>query len=270
MRRFLLAGLFLLPFLADAQRDTAHWTLPGAFDRFTTDDLGNLYTLRGNDLDLYDRSGRPLAHNSFKTFGAIDRIDAFSSLKPLIFSRSQGQLALLDNTLSVQGAVIDLQSAGFPAVTLTCMSVQSCFWFFDERDGALLRVDGQLRPIARSGRLDQVLGMLPHPVYMEETDDRLYVVDPDNGVFVFDLFGTPLRTLPIKGARQVQVRDGAVWHVSQGRLLKYDLLTLLTEEVPWPTTAADTATAPTVQEARIAHGRIYRSTKDGIRVDALP
>lgn len=268
MMRIGLALAFAVPLVAVAQSDTAHWSVQGRFDRFTTDELGNLYTLQGNDLDLYDRTGRHLAHNSLNTFGPIERIDAFSSLKPLIFSRQQGQLALLDNTLSVQGAVLDLPSAGYPAVTLACMGVQNSYWFFDERQGALMRVDAQLRPVANSGRLDQLLGILPHPTYMEETNDRLYMVDPTNGVFVFDLFGTPLRTLPITGADQVQVREGAVWHVANGRLLKYDLLTLATEEVPWP---ADGAGAlPVVSAARIAHGRIYRFTKDRILVDALP
>ncbi|MBK9060931.1 MAG: hypothetical protein IPL81_14065 [Flavobacteriales bacterium] len=129
-----------------AQADTVRWAVEGAMDRFTTDELGNLYTLRGNDLDLYDPHGRHVAHNSLNTFGAISRIDAFSSLKPLIFSRAQGQLAMLDNTLSVQGSVLDLSRNGFPQVTLACMSVQGRIWFFDERELALMRVDAQLRP----------------------------------------------------------------------------------------------------------------------------
>ena len=268
MRLSALAFILLAPLLAMAQSDTTHWSLQGRFDRFTTDDLGNLYTLQGNDLDLYDRTGRHLAHNSLNTFGAIDRIDAFSSLKPLIFSRAQAQLALLDNTLSIQGPVLDLTSAGWPTVAIACMGVQNRFWFFDEREGALVRTDAQLRPLANSGRLDQLLGVLPRPTYMEEANDRLYMVDPDNGVFVFDLFGTPLRTLPITGARHVDVRDGGVWYVANNHLLRYDLLTLATEEVPWPSNTQDASIK--VLDARIEHGRMYRLTAGLILVDQLP
>lgn len=267
MKHSVLAFALLMPLLASAQSDTAHWSVQGRFDLFTTDDLGNLYTLHGNDLDLYDRTGKHLAHNSLRTFGAIDRIDAFSSLKPLIFSRAQGQLALLDNTLSTQGTVLDLPSAGYPAVGMACMGVQNRFWFFDERQGALVRTDALLRPVANSGRLDQLLGIVPRPSYMEEANDKLYMVDPDNGVFVFDLFGTPLRTLPITGARHVDVREGAVWYVAGNQLLRYDLLTLATETVPWPATAQDETI--TVVDARIEHGRLYRLTADRILVDKL-
>ena len=257
-----------LPLFVAAQNDTAHWSIKGRFDRFTTDDLGNLYTLQGNVLDLYDRFGRHLARNSQRIFGAIDRIDGFSSLKPMIFSRAQGQLAVLDNTLSIQGPIVDLPSAGWPAVGMACMSVQNRFWFFDEREGALVRTDALLRTVANTGRLDQLLGVLPRPGYMLEAGDKLYMVDPANGVFVFDLFGTPLRTLPIYGADHVQVREGAVWHVAKDRLLRYDLLTLETEEVPWPNDGREQAL--NVLDARVEHGRIYRLTEEGIFVDRLP
>lgn len=255
MKPFLAAILMSVPLTATwAQADTVRWAVEGAMDRFTTDELGNLYTLRGNDLDLYDPHGRHVAHNSLNTFGAISRIDAFSSLKPLIFSRAQGQLAMLDNTLSVQGSVLDLSRNGFPQVTLACMSVQGRIWFFDERELALMRVDAQLRPVANTGRLDQLLSFTPQPTYMEEADDRLYLVDPEHGVMVFDLFGSFIRNLPIFGTERIQVRDGFIWYVENGLLNRYDMRAFTTDTVAWPTT---TDPLP-VLDARIEQGLLYR------------
>lgn len=132
--RPLLSTLILLTALpAPAQPDTAHWSMQGPLDAFTTDDLGNLYTVKGNELDLYDRTGAHRAHNSLLTFGSISRIDGFSSMKPMIFSRTQGQLAVLDNTLSVQGSPINLPAAGFSAISAACMGVQNRYWLYDER-----------------------------------------------------------------------------------------------------------------------------------------
>jgi hypothetical protein len=265
MRSSLFIGCILYGTAAMAQADTAHWSVPGTFDLFTTDELGDLYTLHGNDLDLYDQHGSHLAHNSLNTFGPISRIDAFSSLKPMIFSRAQAQLALLDNTLSVQGPMIDLSRNDLPQAALACMGVQGCFWFFDERDLALLRLDGQLKTLANSGRLDQLLGYAPQPSYMVESDSKLYLVDPDHGVMVFDLFGTFMRTLPIIGTRTVQVRDGGVWYVRNGQLWRYDMRLMNTDEAPWPPSTDSLA----VRDARIEHGRLYRLMPDGIRVDRL-
>ncbi|MBS1942643.1 MAG: hypothetical protein JST38_17380 [Bacteroidetes bacterium] len=263
----------LLPFLFAAtpwftvlpQANPGHWTVDHPLDGFTTDELGNLYTLSGNDIDLYSRDGTHLAHNSFNSFGSISRMDAFSSLKPLIFSSAQGQLALLDNTLSIQGAPIYLSRSGFPQVTLACMGVMGRMWFFDDRDLALLRVDDQLQPVANTGRLDQVLSFTPQPTYMEEADGRLYLVDPAHGVLVFDLFGTFVRTLPIIGVQRVQVRDGFLWFVQDGALHRYNLRAFTQEPVPWP------GGKPSLQvlDARIEHGRLYRLLPDRLEVEPL-
>ena len=85
--------------------------IKGTFDRFTTDEIGNVYTLQGDELTLWNAQGKKLLRNSLKTFGTITAIDAFSSLKPMIFSGPQGMLAALDNTLAIQGDPIDLNPA---------------------------------------------------------------------------------------------------------------------------------------------------------------
>ncbi|HRN37049.1 MAG TPA: hypothetical protein PLL18_09075 [Flavobacteriales bacterium] len=197
MRTLLCWVLLLAATIAHPQTDTAHWRIPGPVDLFTTDDLGGLYVLRGNDLFLYDRNGGQPARNSFNTFGPISAVSAYASLKPKIFSRDQGQLALLDNTLSIRGNTMNLARSGHPWVELACTGVQDRLWLFNGRDLTLVRVDGMLNVQASSGRLDQVLGFTPQPTYMEEADDRLYLVDPGNGVLVFDLFGTFIRTCPL-------------------------------------------------------------------------
>lgn len=265
MRPLLLVWLVLAWIPSWSQNDTAQWSVKGPIDLFTTDELGNLYTVRGNDLDLFDRHGVHKAHNSLNAFGLISRIDAYSSMKPMIFSRNQGQFALLDNTLSMQGAPMDLSRSGYPQVTLVCTGVQGRFWFFDERDMALIRVDGKLQELANTGRLDQLLSFTPQPTYMEESESRLYMVDPKHGVLVFDLFGMFVRTLPIHGAERIQVREGFLWYVADGQLERYDLRAFTTEMVPWP---EDTSPAD-VLNARIEHGRLYRQTADGIRVSPI-
>lgn len=248
-----------------AQDSTAQRIINGPFDLFTTDELGNIYALKGDVLQLLDPNGKQLARNSLNTFGPITRIDAFSSLKPLIFSRQQGQLALLDNTLSVQASSIDLPRNGFAQVSQVCMSVQNCFWFFDEREMSLERVDAQLRPLANTGRLDQLLGYTPHPTYMVELDSWLYVCDPEHGVLLFDVFGSYARTLPLIGAEKIDLRNGLIWYLHTGRLAYYDAKQFLSTDVPWPLPAPE----GDVLDVRIERGHLYRLTAQGITIDAL-
>ena len=230
-----------------------------SIDAFTTDELGNIYVLNGDVLELYDANGLLLMRNSAKTFGRIDVIDAFYSLKPMVFSGDQKQIAVLDNTLAVQGSVIDLSRNDSPWVTHVCAGVQNSFWFFDERELSLTRVDAQLRSLASTGRLDQLLGFTPHPTMMQEANSRLFVNDPEQGVMVFDLFGAYLKTLPITGAQRIEARGGSVFFFREGRLWSYDQLSFATQAVPWPEGLVAT-------DARLERDRLFARTADGITI----
>ena len=250
----------LQPVPADQEANVAV-EIKGAFDRFTTDEIGNVYTLQGDEVALYDAKGKRLLRNSLKTFGSITAIDAFSSLKPMIFSGRQGMLALLDNTLAIQGDPIDLNRNGFPQVTLACMSVQNSFWFFDERLLQLTRVDNQLRPLSATGRLDQLLGFSPRPVFMQEFDSWLYVLDPEQGVLVFDIFGGYAKTIPIIGAVSLEVRDGHILYMKDGVLHSYNVKTF---DISMPVTWLATSKEKGLRDARIERGLLYALYPDRI------
>ncbi len=245
------------------QSDAEGHVIMGVFDLFTTDEMGNVYTLLGDELVLFDKQGRTWLQNSLKTFGRITAIDAFYSLKPMIFSAEQGMLAVLDNTLSIQGSPINL-SRTFPQVVLATMSVQNNFWLFDERELSLLRVDGQLRPLADTGRLDQLLGFTPKPTAMQENDSWLYVNDPANGILVFDLFGSYARTIPIMDAKSFEVRGTELYFFKEGRLYMYDMRSFNIVEVPFPDGIAE------VLDARLERGMLYLRKHDRIHIAPVP
>ncbi len=264
MRSAALIATLLLAHCAWAQEPLAQHVIPVTADLFTTDDLGNVYVLHGDVLELYDQHGKRGLANSTKTFGRIASIDAFYSLKPMVFSREQGVLALLDNTLSLQGSIIELPRQGYPQVTVVCMSVQNSFWFFDERELALIRTDRQLRQLANTGRLDQLLGLTPKPNAMQEHDSRLYVNDPQNGILVFDLFGTYMKTIPIKNAESFEVRGRALFFFAGGRLQLYDMRSFEVLDVPLPFVPEGT-----VLDARVERGHIYLRLQDRIIIQEL-
>lgn len=257
------ALLLLIPVAhaLQAQPSLPSYDIEGAFDTFTTDELGYVYALQGDELVLFDAKGRSWLRNSVKTLGRIGTIDAFYSLKPMVHAPEQGQLAVLDNTLAVQGDVINLPRVGFPQAVLACMSVQNGFWLFDQREMALLRVDGQLRPLANTGRLDQLLGFAIAPTRMLEHESRLYVMDPRNGIHVFDLFGTWMRTIPITGASSFMVRGQTLWSFADGTLSVYDMRSFTQQPVALPADAGGP-----IRDARVDRGCIYLLTERGISV----
>lgn len=238
----------------------------GRFDAFTTDELGNVYALRGDELALFNPRGESWLRNSVKTFGRIAVLDAFYSLKPLLFSAEQGQLAMLDNTLSLQGSVINLPRSGFPQVVLACASVQNHFWFFDQREGELIRVDAQLRPVAATGRIDQLIGLTPEPVQMQELDNWLYVNSPKHGILVFDIFGTYARTIPLTGVERFEVRHRSLYLVREGRFERFDLRALDSSPLPLPALRE----GEVLRDARVEQGRMMLLLPDRIVIARLP
>lgn len=266
IRSLATAALFATTTLAFAQPDssTVH-AIEGRVDAFTTDELGHVYVLRGDVLELYDPAGTRLQRNSVKTFGRIGTIDAFYSLKPMLFAPEQGQLAVLDNTLSLQGSVMNLSRDGFPQVDLACMGVQNTFWLFDPRELALVRVDSQLRPLANTGRLDQLLGFSPKPVSMQEHESRVYVNDPLEGILVFDLFGTYAKTIPVKGAKSFEVRGNVLFFFAEGRLQVYDMRSFEVLDYPLPWTPAEE-----ILDARAERGYVYLRMADRLLIQDAP
>ncbi len=242
----------------------AQVVIPGQFDLFTTDEMGNVYALHGDELELFDKKGQSWLRNSVKTFGRIENIDAFYSLKPMLFSPDQGQLAVLDNTLSLQGSIMNLPRQGFAQVVLACMSVQNNFWFFDERELSLMRVDGQLRPVSDTGRLDQLLGFTPKPISMQEHEGRLYVNAPEHGILVFDLFGTYMRTIPLLGASSFQVRGNSIFHFLSGVFYVYDMRSFDVQAFPL---AEEIATD--LKDARVERGQAFLLYGDRILIQDL-
>jgi len=265
--RTILLPAILMAFTAAAQDGLRiEAVIPGRFDAFTTDELGNVYALRGDELALFDPQGRSWLRNSLKTFGRIAVIDAFYSLKPMVFSAEQGQLAMLDNTLSLQGSVINLPRRGLPQVVLACASVQNHFWFFDQRELELIRMDAQLRPVASTGRIDQLTGIPPEPVQMQELDNWLYMNSPRHGILVFDVFGTYARTIPLTGVERFEVRNRSIYVVRSGRFERFDLRSLDTVPLPLPQLAA----GEVVRDARVEQGRMALLLPDRIVIARLP
>jgi hypothetical protein len=261
MKRALLVVTLLANCASRAQEPQLLCIVPGHFDAFTTDELGHVYALQGDLLLMYRPPCTEWMRNSVKTLGRIGQIDAFYSLKPLLHAPEQGKMAVLDNTLSIQGDVLNLQAKGWPQVTLVCASTQNAFWLFDERELSLVRVDAALRPLANSGRLDQLLGFAPHPKSMLEFGNRLYVNDAQEGILVFDLFGTYMSTVPLAAVEHFEVRENTIYFVRQEGLFRYDLRALTETPMPLPAGGA--------RNARLERDRLFVMYADDIRVYAL-
>lgn len=190
---------------------------------FTTDELEKVYIAQKDVIELYDPDGDFLFKNSGKRFGQISSIDATYSLKPIVFFKEQMEMMLLDNTLSLQGDVVPLDTRGYPQAELVCSSVNSNYWIYDRLNLELVRVNDQFNTITSTGRLDQLINIAPDPNFLIEYNNWVYLNDPSNGILVFDIYGTYYKTIPLLDLSRLQIRGNNIYFYKEGKFQSYNM-----------------------------------------------
>lgn len=203
-------------------------------DTFYTDQLDNIYLVKGQNIHKISSAGTIDYEFNSKRYGDITTIDVTRPLKPMLFYSDLSQIIILDNTLSVQGSPIDLFSKDVGQITAACVSVDDHFWLYNLNNFELLRTDPAFNTIVKSGNLTQVVGQNVMPNFMVEVDNWLYVNDPEKGIFIFDIYGTYSRTIPVKGLDFFQVISGKIYFVKGENLRVYDTRSFSEESIALP------------------------------------
>lgn len=213
----ILIPLFFLGICSKAQ--TLLFTVPlNQGSTIYTDDLRNLYVYSESNLRKYLPDGILQYEISPKRYGQLSHFDATDPLRPIMFYKDQGLMVMLDNTLSEQGSAIDLFALDIGQAWAMCQSSDSHFWVYDLDNFELLRLDRNLSKVVRSGNLFQVCGQAIIPTWMMERNSKLYVADPEKGIYMFDLFGTYIGMIPQKGVNRFQVIENEIYFFNEGRI----------------------------------------------------
>jgi hypothetical protein len=181
-------------------------SIPGEFNIISSDELGNLYTVKGNQINKYDINGKFLSNYSNYYAGDITFLDTNDPFKILLFYKEFSQIEILDNTLSPVNK-IDLSELGFDLISLVCASYQDGFIMFNPPFSELIRISQFLEITNRTGNLFKATGIEVNPNFMLEKDNILYLNNPEYGIMVFDKYGTFNRTIAVKNLAGFQVFD---------------------------------------------------------------
>lgn len=203
-------------------------------DQIYTDNLENLYLVKDFTLYKYNPAGNLLFTYSDNFMGNISSISIGEGLKVMVYYRDNGQFALLDNTLSQIAASVNLNFNNLGTSTLATTSVQNSFWFYDPIQGAIIRTTNTINVIFNSGNLGQLLNYQINPNFMVEYSNRLYLNDPEIGIMVFDIFGTYLKTIPIKGLIKFQIAEKGLYFYRNNHLHFYDFQNFEQIDIPLP------------------------------------
>ena len=195
------------------------------------DNIGNLYTIHEGEIIKRDLMGKQLMKNSSLAFGNISALDASNALKMLLYFKDLSQVIYLDNQLSARGDRLELDFMGYNQTIAICRSYNDGVWLYDQTTFELTRLNEQLEPSAQSGNLNQILGFVPEPNYIREYNNWVYLNDPQQGVLVFDWYGSYTKNIPIKGLRKFVIKANQLYYLKDNSLQSYNLNTAQFAEI---------------------------------------
>jgi len=211
------------------------WTIPSVGEKLFTDNLGNAYVIKGDALTKYRENGTVFRLYSNKNLGKISHVDPLNPLKIVVFYKDFSQVLFLDNTVTENGNPIKLQDFGLELASLVAASYDNGIWVFDQVQYTLTRFDQQLKPTVQIQNLQQILGYALQPVFLAERENHLYMSVPDKGILQFDIFGTYVKTIPVKALTAFQVIDENLYYTdTTGNLKSFGIRTLQENSIPMP------------------------------------
>ncbi len=204
-------------------------TINIAADFFTTDNQGNIYIVKADELSKYNKSGRLLYKYSNNNFGKIDFVDASNMMQLLVYYRNFISVLFLDNTLSLISDPISLDKIGFQQTQLTCASHNNGLWLYNQQNSELVRLSQTLETTQQTGNLSLLLNVDMKPDYLLEYDNKIYLNNPSTGILIFDVYGTYYKTVPVKNVQHFQPIGEWLYYIIDNKAKAYNIKT--TEEI---------------------------------------
>ncbi len=214
----------IFPFLLVAQTeelDKTKFTLSEG-NAWHADLLGNLYIAQEEFLVKYDTSGVKQYSQSIKSIGTIKKISSVNTMRIVLFSEEQQTITLTDNTLSETTESYDLTQLGFEYVTHIAVSSQANkFWIYDQPDSKLVLLD--LGRTNQRQEIENFRGIISSSEvrWMEEENNKLYLFDQNQNLFIFDLYGSLLDLIELPSVSKVKVFQGEIVVLKEGTLSRY-------------------------------------------------
>jgi hypothetical protein len=222
-----LAKIFVLLIAAFALsfsffQTTFSHSIQHPFNYFTTDNLGNVYLIKGEELIKFTQNGQLFKKYSSKRFGDITSTDATNALKILLYYKDFQQIVFIDNQLSQNGEPISLETLGYEQTELVCSSFNNSFWIYNKQNNELIRFNELSQPVTKTGNLKQILQAEIKPTLMLEHNGYLYLNSPAQGIYVFDIYGTFNKIISIKNLTNFQVNNNVIYFFSDKKLCAYN------------------------------------------------
>jgi hypothetical protein len=217
---FLIFGFFLFIFSCQTTKNTVKSEEPISF--LSQDKMGNIYQISGMKITKISSDLKPIQSNSIFSNGTISSFDSRNPLQLMLFYKQQQEIILLDNTLS-QTNTINLSF--FELIDLACSSNRdNSFWLYSITTQSLLKTDKAGKVTNRFKNIAQLIQKDINPTQLVEYENEVYLLDPNEGLFVFDLYGNYVKRIQLENAENIKFYQKKVFYRVKNSIFSYNLI----------------------------------------------
>lgn len=225
---------------------------------FTTDRFGNVYKISEQGITKYDIATGDYKSFSNKYLQSVSTVDVSNPLKILVFYKEISCFQFIDNTLSATSDVIILSDMGIYQPITMCSSTNNGFWIYNAENSQLIRYDHNKQDQTKVSNLSQMLGLNLQPSFMLEQNNILFLSNPETGVLMFDIYGSYMKTLPLKHLSAFQVLGDNIFYFADKKLNTYNIRTFAESSFALPVEAA--------KNCRIENKQLFIQDTTGIKI----
>ena len=202
-------------------------------DYIVMDNMEHVYTYDATNIKKYDKIGSFMFSYSALSIGRISSVDVYNPFKIMVFSKDFERLVFLDNKLAIQQSASILSDLNILSACV-CVSYDNGFWVYDESKKQLFRYDAQYNLRNTSQMITNFVEKDIDPLFIKETNSGFLLLnDKENGILVFDRFGTYLKSIPIF-TDYFYVYNNQIVYIENELLHSIDIQTLQQGKMPLP------------------------------------
>jgi hypothetical protein len=210
-------------------------TIPGNFSNFNVDAIGNIYLIMPTDqLKKIKPDGALIAvYNDVKRYGKISTIDVRNPLKVLVYYKNYSAIVVLDKLLTFRNQ-IELKPLQFFEVNAIANTYDNNIWIYDEQNFRIKKIDDKGVLLFDYPDLRNEFNIAPSAEKLIDEDNQLYLIDKEQGVFIFDYYGAYNRNISLKDLSHVVVEKNCLIGFTDTTMVVIQLKNLTTKKYALP------------------------------------
>lgn len=238
--------------------------IPGNYITMEVDILDNIYLVtNGYQLKKIDSNGDSIGvFNDVKRYGNPTYIDVSNPFKILVYYKNFSTAVILDRQLTSRN-IINFRKQNIFSVRSVTTSYDNNIWLFDEQDYKLKKIDDEGKVLVESTDMRLLVDSVPSPEKIIDSDDFVYLYDPEKGFYVFDYYGSLKNNLPFMKWNSISISKKKLYGFNDATLYSYELNSLDLKKYPLPSSFKD------YKSIKAMNGKVYLLTNEGVIIVSL-